>query len=161
MRQMLGEKMITIVVSVFSIIAINNTKPSVPVEEHTMPMLERRVLTTDTINNDSLLAEAKKTAMSYKKSELAKKSVEQKEIAMIKTEIALSKEQTKITKELISKLRKRFKLAENQELVLRKDSVCTRYSRGLSRVFKGKRCLEYDTTLYVVVDGKRYNLNKD
>lgn len=115
----------------------------------------------DTVNLDSLVLDTKATIKLFNKSELEKQASNRKEVSLLKTEISLNKQQTAITKEIIAKLKKKIKDTHNKEMVLQMDSTCIETNGGLGRLFKGKKCLKYDVTYFVVLNDKRYNLNKD
>lgn len=124
---------------------------------HTMLLPLKR----DTINLDSLVLDTKATIKLFNKSELDKLSSNKKEVSLLKTGLALDKQQTAITREIIAKLKKKIKDTHNKEMVLQMDSTCIETNGGLGRLFKGKKCLKYDVTYFVVLNDKRYNLNKD
>lgn len=115
----------------------------------------------DTINLDSLVLDTKETILLFNKSEKSKLNSNKKEVSLLKSGLALDKQQTAITREIIAKLKKKIKDTHNKEMVLQMDSTCVETNGGLGRLFKGKKCIKYDVTYYVVLNDKRYNLNKE
>lgn len=115
----------------------------------------------DSINLDSLILDTKQTIRLFNKTELEKQATNKKEIVLIKKKLILDKEQNAITREIIVKLKKKILETRNKEIVLQADSICVENNRGLNRVFHGKKCNKYDVTYFVIVNDKRYNLNKD
>lgn len=118
-------------------------------------------LKRDTINLDSLVLDTKATIKLFNKSEIEKLASNKKEVSLLKSSLALDKQQTAITREIIAKLKKKIKESYNKEMVLQMDSVCVETNSNINRIFNGKKCRKYDVTYYVVLNNKRYNLNKD
>lgn len=141
-----------------------STTPSKLVESEMQTVSYSKIDTihpAKTVNIDSLLMDAKQTIKLFNKSELDKLASNKKEVSLLKSEISLNKEQTRLTKEIIGKLKKKIEKEGQKEMVLQMDSVCVETNKGLNRVFNGKKCKQYDVTYFVVMNNKRYNLNKD